>query len=285
MAAFNLSKNSGLSRPRLPQPEGTPHRIKDRGIKWEETYREKSDDLKVRFAKMIGPGAYYRWEGHDNWTDSDYFVVVGPAVTKNGKKKFFSGIKKLPKDPEKKHFAPSGEYFGNIHAALSHASEKWGIVFPKGQPNYREEILQPLDIPRHVKGSSERMEKESQGMPTKWTPFGYAGKAVANLVAAIDLVRKSSFERMGSEAIQQAAQKTYAEFDNLSDQFPDAATEIAQVKQQFHSLIEPYLADYPDAIAPNLVYLRKVVGELNDLVGDDMWGRMYRKNRDNGYPS
>lgn len=127
-------------------------RIKDRGIKWEEAYHERSAKLKKRFDKDLGPGAYTRWEGHDYTTYSDYFVVVGPAVTKDLKKRFFSGIKKLPRDPRKKVYAPSGEYFSTVVGAYSHASEKWGVKFPKGVTNYSLNDLARIDIPRHVKG-------------------------------------------------------------------------------------------------------------------------------------
>lgn len=130
----------------------TPRRIKDRGINWKETYREKSENLKEAFEKKIGPQSYHRWEGHDYHTDSDYFVVVGPSVTKNGDKKFFAGIKKLPDDPGDKQYAPDGEYFSNITSALSHASDKWGVRYPKGQPQYGEAILSTVEIPRHLKG-------------------------------------------------------------------------------------------------------------------------------------
>jgi hypothetical protein len=127
-------------------------RIRDRGIKWEERYGEKSDDLKRRFDKMIGVGAYMRFEGHDYTSDGDYFIVVGPAITEDNKKKFFAGIKRLPDDPNKLVYSPSGEYFSTSNAAYSYANEKWGLPYPKGLPNYTEGQLQPLDIPRHVKG-------------------------------------------------------------------------------------------------------------------------------------
>ncbi|MFW6121108.1 MAG: hypothetical protein ACOC80_09455, partial [Petrotogales bacterium] len=71
-------------------------RIKDRHILWHEKYRERSKPLKKKLDKLIGEGSYYRWEGHDYTTNSDYFVVVGPAQEKSGKKSFFAGIKKLP---------------------------------------------------------------------------------------------------------------------------------------------------------------------------------------------
>lgn len=127
-------------------------RIKDRGIKWEEHYGKKSAPLKKRFDKDIGPMAYMRWEGHDYTTDGDYFVVVGPAVTKDLRKRFFSGIKRLPDDPRKAVYAPSGEYFSTIHGAFSHASVKWAVPFPQNATNYTETNLVNIKIPRHVKG-------------------------------------------------------------------------------------------------------------------------------------
>ena len=127
-------------------------RIKDRGIRWKEHYAEKSEPLKKRFDKMIGSGAYFRWEGHDYTTASDYFVVVGPAQTKEGKKMFFAGVKKLPpKYQRKKVYAPSGKYFTNILSALSHASKMWGVNFPPNQINYSQNDLTDVNIPRHLK--------------------------------------------------------------------------------------------------------------------------------------
>jgi len=67
-------------------------RIRDRGINWKEQYGERSEKLKERFDQEIGDRAYMRWEGHDYTTDSNYFVIVGPALTKEGLKRFFSGI-------------------------------------------------------------------------------------------------------------------------------------------------------------------------------------------------
>jgi len=131
---------------------GGRQRIKDRGIKWEEFYHERSQRLKKRFDKTIGQGSYMRWEGHDYTTNSDYFVIVGPSLTGEGRKAFFAGIKKLPDDPKAKVYAPSGEYFSNSNSAFSHASEKWAIPFPKGTPNYSVDQLANVEIPRHVKG-------------------------------------------------------------------------------------------------------------------------------------
>lgn len=143
---FNLKQYNSLNKIAYRK------RIKDRGIKWEEAYHERSKGLKKKMDKELGPMAYIRWEGHDYSTNSDYFIVVGPAVTKDLKKRFFAGIKKLPDDPKAKVYAPSGEYFISSVAAFSHASEKWAIPFPKGAPNYTLNDLARIDIPRHVKG-------------------------------------------------------------------------------------------------------------------------------------
>jgi len=127
-------------------------RIKDRGIDWKEHYHERSQRLKKRFDKDLGPLSYTRWEGHDYTTDSDYFIIVGPSLTQEGAKRFFAGIKKLPDDPHAKVYAPSGEYFTTSISAYSHASDKWGVEFPTGAPNYTVNDLMQINIPRHVKG-------------------------------------------------------------------------------------------------------------------------------------
>lgn len=127
-------------------------KIKERGIKWTEKYENKSKSLKKRFDGDIGPGAYIRWEGHDYTTNSNYYVVVGPTIQSDLGKCFFSGIKKLPLDPDKKVYSPSGEYFTSIIAAFSYATDKWGTPFPKGQTNYNSDMLANVKIPEHIKG-------------------------------------------------------------------------------------------------------------------------------------
>lgn len=133
----------------------TRKRIRDRGIRWEEAYHERSAPLKKRFDKTIGPGSYHRWEGHDYTTNSDYFIVVGPSLQRSGQKSYFSGIKKLPSDYKRKKtktYAPSGKYFTNILSALSHAAKMWGVRFPENQQPYDESSIKDVEIPRHIKG-------------------------------------------------------------------------------------------------------------------------------------
>jgi hypothetical protein len=146
MKKFNLKENENIIK------TSGRKRIKDRGIDWKEKYHERSAKLKKRYDKEIGNMAYTRWEGHDYTTDSDYFVVVGPSLTKNFEKMFFAGVKKLPDDPKAKVYAPSGEYFTSIVAAYSHATEKWGVKFPQGVPHYTVSNLMNVNISRHVKG-------------------------------------------------------------------------------------------------------------------------------------
>ena len=129
-----------------------PRRIKDRGINWKEKYHERSERLRDRYRKKLGPLSYIRWEGHDYTTDSDYFVVVSPALDKYMRKRFFAGVKKMPKDPKAKIYAPSGEYFINSQAAFSHAHEKWGVPYVKEAPHYSLNDLAGVEIHRHVKG-------------------------------------------------------------------------------------------------------------------------------------
>ena len=91
---------------------------------------------------------------------------MGPSLTKEGKKRFFAGIKKYPDDPKAKVYAPSGEYFTSSVAALSYASDKWAIPFPKGATNYTVNELAGIEIPRHVKGSSDRIIIQAKSGPS-----------------------------------------------------------------------------------------------------------------------
>ena len=127
-------------------------RIKDRGILWKEHYKEKSENIKKKFEKLL-PKSYFRWEGHDYYSGHDYYVVVGPAISRRYGKAFFAGHKKLPKEKSKKAYSPTGEYFPSLMAALRHAKEKWGVKFPQDLlTNYTKQDLAPIEIPRHVKG-------------------------------------------------------------------------------------------------------------------------------------
>ncbi len=126
-------------------------RIRDRHIKWEETYGQKSEELKKRFEKML-PGSYFRWQAMDHESGHPYYVVVGPAISERYGKSFFAGVKKMPKDPKAKAYSPSGKYFSALRGALSHAVEMWGVRFPQSAGAYSKHDLANIDIPRHMKG-------------------------------------------------------------------------------------------------------------------------------------
>lgn len=143
---FNLAK--------IAKRTGGRRAIKDRGIRWKETYVDRSENMKKKFDKLIGPDSYIRYEGHDFTTNSDYYMVIGPSEHKSMGKVFFAGIKKLPppKEREGKTYSPYGEYFKTLKAAHSYATEKWGVPMKKNLPNYTHEHLANIDIPSHIKG-------------------------------------------------------------------------------------------------------------------------------------
>ena len=125
-------------------------RIKEKGIKWVEHYGEKSKDVKKKFDELL-PGSYFRWVGKDYEDACWRYVVVGPAVSKREGKSFFAGNKKMPTDPKKKAYSPSGKYFPSLRAAISYAIDMWGVKMPDGAGQYTKNDLEPLDIPKHVK--------------------------------------------------------------------------------------------------------------------------------------
>lgn len=129
-------------------------RIKDRGIRWEETYHKKAASVKKHFEKIL-PGSYFRWEGYDGTTGHPYYVVVGPAISDRFGKCFFAGVKKMPKDPKKKAYSPTGKYFPSLRAALSHAAKMWGVSMPKNAGMYGKHDLANIKIPRHMKGMDQ----------------------------------------------------------------------------------------------------------------------------------
>jgi len=125
-------------------------RIRDKGIKWIEHYGEKSQEVKKRFEKIL-PGSYFRWVGKDYEDGVWRYVVVGPAISRREGKSFFAGNKKMPKDPKKKAYSPSGKYFSSLKGAIAHAIDMWGVRMPNDAGNYTKTDLMTVDIPRHIK--------------------------------------------------------------------------------------------------------------------------------------
>jgi len=125
-------------------------RLADRHIGWKQRYREKSKDMKRKFDTIL-PGSYFRWEGKDYESGHWYYIIVAPSVSERFGKAFFAGQKKLPRNPRKKTYSPSGKYFSTLREALRHAHEYWGTPVPREAGNYSTKNLIPIDIPRHVK--------------------------------------------------------------------------------------------------------------------------------------
>lgn len=125
--AFNLRASRKIT---------SSKRIKDRGIVWQEKYTKKTMAFKKKFNKHIGPGSYYRFEGHDNTTGNDYYIIVGPGFAKTKGKLFFAGIRKLPGE-----FSANGEYFKTLRKAMLYAKDMWGPRFPKDFHDYTTEDL------------------------------------------------------------------------------------------------------------------------------------------------
>lgn len=128
-----------LKKAKLTRIARTP--IKDRGIAWKETYTTKSLATKNKMEKEVGPGSYFRWEGYDPTTGNNYYIVLGPSVSKDLGKSFFAGIRKLPAD-----FAANGEYFPTMRQAARYANDTWAVTIPRGMGNYNTRDLANADI-------------------------------------------------------------------------------------------------------------------------------------------
>ena len=103
--------------------------IKERGIRWTENYGDKSSVLKKEMDEQIGIGSYFRWEGYDKTTDTDYYVVVCPGYSKKKGYFFFAGLRKIPAE----HGA-SGKKFTSQADALNYAMDTWNVPRPQQRP-------------------------------------------------------------------------------------------------------------------------------------------------------
>ena len=46
-------------------------KLADRPLVWKEAYTKHAVFLKRQFHEVLGPGSYFRWEGHDTETDDE----------------------------------------------------------------------------------------------------------------------------------------------------------------------------------------------------------------------
>ena len=114
-------------------------KLADRPVVWKEAYTRRTLFLKKQFHETLGPGSYFRFEGHDTDTNDDYFVVVGPAKVHSPKAEFFAGMRKLPAD-----YAAGGLYFHDLKEAIEYANRTWGVPVPDDVRYYDSKDLKGL---------------------------------------------------------------------------------------------------------------------------------------------
>jgi len=131
-------------------------KLADRPLVWKEAYTKHAVFLKRQFHEVLGPGSYFRWEGHDTETDDEYFVVVGPAKVHDPKAFFFAGVRKLPAD-----YAAGGYYFHDMKEAAEYASTTWGVPSPLGMRFYDSADLK--GISEKVKEWKDTIEEDERG--------------------------------------------------------------------------------------------------------------------------
>jgi hypothetical protein len=114
----------------MPEPKDivvvAKTKLADRPVVWKEAYTKKTLFLKKQFHDILGPGSYFRFEGHDTDTNDDYFVIVGPAKVHSPHSQFFAGVRKLPAD-----YPAGGQEFHDIKDAMEYASATWGVSIPE----------------------------------------------------------------------------------------------------------------------------------------------------------
>ena len=131
-------------------------KLAERPVVWKEAYTKRALFLKKQFHEVLGPGSYFRFEGHDTESDDEYFVVVGPAGIHSPKREFFAGVRKLPAD-----YAAGGLYFHDIKEAMNYASATWGIVQPKEMRYYDSDDLK--DLSKKIDDWKEEHKDDEQG--------------------------------------------------------------------------------------------------------------------------
>jgi len=128
-------------------------KLKEKNIKWEESYTEKTLFLKEQFEEVVGKGSYFRFEGKDYDSGGEYYVIVGPARIHAPRAKFFAGVRKLPAT-----YPAGGQYFDSLDGAINYAHDTWGVPVPKDLKPYTSSSLH--DIAKRVKKWKEDREDE-----------------------------------------------------------------------------------------------------------------------------
>ena len=111
-------------------------KLVEKDIEWKEAYTDKTHFLKEQFDEVVGPGSYFRFEGHDHTSGDDYYCILGPAKIRKPSAKFFAGVRKLPAT-----FSAGGKYFDSMDGAANYAKETWGVPVPKSLKAYTSASL------------------------------------------------------------------------------------------------------------------------------------------------
>lgn len=138
-------------------------KLVDRPITWKEAYTDRTLFLKKQFHEVLGPGSYFRFEGHDTDTGDEYFVIVGPAKVHEPKAEFFAGVRKLPAN-----FSAGGLYFHDIKEAMNYAHDTWGVNTPTDMEYYDATDLRGIGKKVDKWKDSFNEEQHEEGYLQKW---------------------------------------------------------------------------------------------------------------------
>lgn len=194
--------------------------IKDRGIRWEEAYSDKSAYLKEQYENQVGPGSYFRWEGHDHTTGQDYYAVVTPGFSDKHGFHFFAALRKVPAEN-----GASGKKFKNQAEALSYAYDTWRVPPPK-TPIHKTYIANDLEgkpiVLENVHAALETaMTKEAMAYMTS-APFGKVFRRPGPKELPNDLRQAATMNMIMQPGAALGTSKTFQTVD-LFDQGPAGA--------------------------------------------------------------
>jgi len=225
-------------------------KLSDRNMVWKEAYTSRTLFLKKQFHDVLGPGSYFRFEGHDTDSGDEYFVVVGPAKVHQPKAEFFAGVRKLPAD-----FSAGGLYFHDLKEAMEYAVDTWGVSSPSEMDYYDSSDLK--GISKKVKEWKKEQDEKtnSEDYLQEWyKSIKKEGKAMPVNDQEYFYVESNTFPFFTKEAMAARHKKTNAtwyDIDDLifgtNDQFNEqaarrpslnkAAAEAAKIKLNYKDKI------------------------------------------------
>jgi len=130
-------------------------KLVEKNIKWKEAYTDKTLFLKEQFEEVVGEGSYFRFEGKDIDSSSEYYCIIGPAKVHAPRAKFFAGVRKLPAT-----YSAGGKYFDSMDGAATYAKETWGIPIPSSLKPYTSAAL--YGISKKVDDYKEKQKDSSE---------------------------------------------------------------------------------------------------------------------------